>query len=140
MKKKLSILLALCLLLALPALAYTDNNIIAHRAPGDVTLDGHLGEWNPESAAVMHTAEQVVRDVGKWTDDSDLSVQAYLMWDEENLYLGVKMCIRDRHCGAGDRNALLPAGVNPRRRGGVSRRGGQGAALAAQQPAHTIRV
>ena len=37
MKKKLSILLTLCLLLALPALAYTDNNIIAHRAPGDVT-------------------------------------------------------------------------------------------------------
>lgn len=88
MKKKLSILLALCLLLALPALAYTDNNIIAHRAPGDVTIDGNLGEWNTESAAVMNTAEQVVRDVGQWTDESDLSVQAYLMWDEENLYLG----------------------------------------------------
>ena len=88
MKKKLSILLTLCLLLALPALAYTDNNIIAHRAPGDVTIDGNLGEWNTESAAVMNTAEQVVRDVGQWTDESDLSVQAYLMWDEENLYLG----------------------------------------------------
>ena len=66
---------------ALPALAYTDNNIIAHRAPGDVTIDGNLGEWNTESAAVMNTAEQVVRDVGQWTDESDLSVQAYLMWD-----------------------------------------------------------
>ena len=36
----------------------------------------------------MDTAEQVVRDVGQWTDASDLSVEAYLMWDDENLYLG----------------------------------------------------
>ena len=53
-----------------------------------MTIDGNLGEWNTESAAVMNTAEQVVRDVGQWTDESDLSVQAYLMWDEDNLYLG----------------------------------------------------
>ena len=88
MKRKIALILALCLLLAMPALAYTDNNIIAHRAPEEVVIDGNLGEWNTESAAVMDTAEQVVRDVGQWTDASDLSVEAYLMWDDENLYLG----------------------------------------------------
>lgn len=92
MKKGLAFALMLVLLLGLTggALAYNGKTINAYKA-GEVTIDGDLSEWNLSSPAVMNTLEQVVRDPGQWTDENDLTVEAYLMWDESNLYLAAKV-------------------------------------------------
>lgn len=82
-----AVLLSLILGMNTGAMAYGDLRITAFRVQGAITIDGDLSEWNTSSSAVMNTAEQVVRDVGQWTGPEDISVEAYLMWDDENLYL-----------------------------------------------------
>lgn len=67
--------------------------INAYKAPADITIDGDLSEWNTTSAASIYLEEQVVRDPGQWKEKgaADLSLDVYVMWDEENLYLGAKV-------------------------------------------------
>ncbi len=72
------------------ALADRGGNISCFRA-SETVIDGSLSEWNLSSPAAVNTAEQVVRDLGQWTGPEDMSVEAYLMWDEENLYLSAKI-------------------------------------------------
>ena len=62
-------------------------NLNAPKAPEEMKIDGALDEWNLEEAAVLKEAEQVVRDQGQWEGEEDMSLEVYIMWDEENLYL-----------------------------------------------------
>ena len=62
-------------------------NLNAAKAPEEMEIDGALDEWDLEESAVLKEAEQVVRDQGQWEGAEDMSLEVYLMWDEENLYL-----------------------------------------------------
>lgn len=79
--------LALALGLGTCAMAYGDLHILCFKVQGAVSIDGDLSEWNTSSPAILNAEAQVVRDVGQWTGPEDIGVEAYLMWDEENLYL-----------------------------------------------------
>lgn len=85
-----TLVLVLALTVSCSAFAYGNQSINAYKA-GEVVIDGDLAEWNLSSPALMNTVEQVVRDPGQWTDENDLSVEIYLMWDAENLYLAAKV-------------------------------------------------
>ncbi len=85
----LSLLMALSL--AAGSLAYGDLSVTCFKAQGAITIDGDLSEWNTSSPAILGSVEQVVRDVGQWTGPEDISLEAYLMWDEDNLYLAAKI-------------------------------------------------
>ena len=87
-----TILLALTLAMSLTgALAYSGQSAEGFKAAGEVTIDGDLGEWNTSSPVTANTMEQVVRDPGQWTDETDCSFEVYVMWSEENLYLAAKV-------------------------------------------------
>lgn len=81
-------LAAACILVpAVTAVADEKPNLDAHKAPGEVVIDGSLDEWILDSSADITEKEQLVRDEGQWTDASDLNLKVYAMWDEDNLYL-----------------------------------------------------
>lgn len=86
----LTFVLALMLTLGLcvGAVAEGELAITCFHAPEDITIDGDLGEWNTSSPAVLDALEQVVRDPGQWTGPEDVSLDIYMMWDADNLYLG----------------------------------------------------
>ena len=90
----LSVVLAVAMLLGCTAVAEAAPRAInAYKAPADISIDGELTEWNTTSAATINVEEQVVRDPGQWKEKGaeDLSLDVYVMWDEENLYLGAKI-------------------------------------------------
>lgn len=58
----------------------------AYRAEDAIVVDGSLDEWKLDSPIVINDASQIIRDESCWLGETDLSVNAYLMWDEENLY------------------------------------------------------
>lgn len=84
-------LLSLALGLSTGAMAYGDLNIPCFKVRDAIAIDGDLSEWNTSSPAVLDSAGQVVRDIGQWSGIEDLSMEIYLMWDENNLYLGAKI-------------------------------------------------
>ena len=92
-KKLISIMLtAACVMVpAFTALAADKPNVDAHKAPAEIAIDGSLEEWNLDSSADITEQEQLVRDEGQWTGPEDLSLNVYVMWDEENLYIGAKI-------------------------------------------------
>ncbi len=87
-RKGFAFILALVLMLSLcaAALAEGENAIFCFKA-GEVVIDGDLSEWNTSSPAILNRVDQIVRDVGQWTGPEDLSLEIYLAWDENNLYL-----------------------------------------------------
>lgn len=85
------VVLSLAMGMCMGALAYGTNNISCFKAQESMTIDGNLSEWNTSSPAVLSTLEQVVRDPGQWTGPEDVSLETYLMWDEENLYLAARI-------------------------------------------------
>ena len=94
MKKLITMLLALAMLLGCTALAEDAPRAInAYKAPADIEIDGELTEWNTSSPATISVEAQVVRDPGQWKEKgaADLSLDVYVMWDEENLYLAAKI-------------------------------------------------
>lgn len=93
MKKAGAFIMALTAGLGLHAgaLAYSDNNIAASKAPPAVVIDGDLSEWNTQSPAVINQEQQVVRDKGQWTGPEDCGLEVYLMWDQSNLYLAARV-------------------------------------------------
>ena len=84
----LAVLTALCLV---PFAAFAGDaaqpGAAAYQASAPITPDGDLGEWNLSSPIVINDAGQVIRDVSFWQGPSDCSCVAYVMWDENNLYL-----------------------------------------------------
>ena len=95
MKKTQKLLFVLTLVVAMAlcasALAYSDNNVIAHKVATPLTIDGDLSDWDTSSAITVNTVDKVVRDVGQWTDENDCAFDVYVMWDEENLYVAANV-------------------------------------------------
>ena len=86
-------LFMLALTLALGTCAHaaeTERAISCFKAPEGIEIDGDLSEWNTSSPAIIDVEEQVVRDPGQWKEAgaADLSLNIYMMWDAENIYLG----------------------------------------------------
>ena len=92
MKKIAAVLLTLALLLGLTtsALAYTDKNLEAPWA-GDVVIDGDLSEWDTTRMLKIDSQSQIIDQIEHWDGEADCSMEVYAMWDEENLYLAMKI-------------------------------------------------
>lgn len=80
-----------CMSLCSGAMAYSGQNITASKAAAPITVDGDLGEWDLSSAVVMDTMDLVVRDPGQWSNAADCTVNVYVMWDEDNMYVAAKI-------------------------------------------------
>jgi len=92
--RMLAMMLAVALMLGCAAFAEEAPRAInAYKAPADIAIDGDLTEWNTTSPATINVEAQVVRDPGQWKEKGaeDLSLDVYVMWDAENLYLGAKI-------------------------------------------------
>ena len=75
------------MMITIPALSLAERpTITAHKA-ANIVIDGNLGEWNLDSAAVVDQPEQVIRDLSFWQGTNDCSAKFYLAWDETNLYM-----------------------------------------------------
>ena len=92
MKKLFSVLLATaCVVVPVMSAAAAEKpNLNAHKA-ADITIDGSLDDWNLDSSADITEKEQLVRDEGQWTDPTDLNLNVYAAWDDENLYIAAKI-------------------------------------------------
>lgn len=92
MKKAIALVLALCLALGLSAsaLAYADQNLQAPRAQ-NVVIDGDLSEWDTSKCLRIDSQGQIIDQIEHWDGAADCSMEAYAMWDEENLYLAMKI-------------------------------------------------
>ena len=92
-RRVVPLLISLSLLLPVPAFAEEAKEeqpvAIAHHAVDGITIDGILNEWNLSDPINITEEVQVIRDVQAWGGPEDLSCTVYVMWDEENLYLGV---------------------------------------------------
>lgn len=80
------------LMLTTPVLAEeaARPSITAHKAEG-IVIDGKLDEWNLDSPAIVNDAAQLIRDGVVWKGADDCSVNFYLSWDEENLYMAAEV-------------------------------------------------
>ncbi len=93
MKKMFALLLSLTLLLGLSttALAYTDGkNLEAPRAE-NVVIDGDLSEWDTTRCLKIDSLNQIIDQIEHWDGAEDCSMEIYAMWDEENLYVAMKI-------------------------------------------------
>ena len=92
MKKIVSMLLVLTVLLSLTstALAYSEKNLEAPKA-GEVVIDGELSEWDTSKCLRIDSDNQIVDQIEHWDGEADCSVEVYAMWDEENLYIAMKV-------------------------------------------------
>ena len=93
MVKTLVFTLVLAMIFSLGTIAYAGSNTISAYKAAGLTIDGDLSDWNTSSPAVLNEEAQVVRDLGQWIElgAADCSVEAYMMWDEQNLYLAAKI-------------------------------------------------
>ncbi len=110
--KRLSVVLILlcapCLVFATGSAAAERATAIAWKAPGNLVIDGDLSEWNRSAPIVLNDASQLIRDADFWGGPDDLSAKVYVMWDEENLYIGAEV-VEDTPFGA---IAMLPIDDN----------------------------
>lgn len=93
MKKNISLLLVMALVLcfATSALAYTDGKNLEAPKAGSVVIDGDLGEWDTSRSLKIDDESQIIDQIEHWDGIEDCSVEVYAMWDEENLYLAMKI-------------------------------------------------
>ena len=92
MRKFIAAILTLALLLGLSvsALAYTDKNLEAPKAK-DVVIDGDLSEWDTSKCLKIDSQNQITDQIEHWDGVEDCSMEVYAMWDEENLYIAMKI-------------------------------------------------
>lgn len=82
------VILAVALCLTLKGLAAASAAVTtAYKANVPIVVDGKLDEWKLDAPIIIEDAGQVIRDADFWQGPTDLSCQAYVMWDENNLYL-----------------------------------------------------
>lgn len=65
-------------------------------APAQVKIDGDLSEWEKLPALTLNSADSIypsrqVVTKGQWTGPDDLSVRAWLGWDQRNLYVAARV-------------------------------------------------
>jgi hypothetical protein len=96
MKKLIALILTLALVLGLAtsAFAYSDKNLEAPKAK-DVVIDGDLSEWDTSKALKINAENQIVDQIEHWDGEADCSMEVYAMWDEENLYIAMKILDAD---------------------------------------------
>ena len=92
MKKAIILILALvfALSLATSAMAYTDQVLEAPKAK-DVVIDGDLSEWDTSKSLKIDAEGQIIDQIEHWDGEADCSMETYVMWDEENLYIAMKI-------------------------------------------------
>lgn len=92
MKKLIALVMALALMLGLStsALAYSDKNLEAPKAK-DVVIDGDLSEWDTEKCLKIDSLNQIIDQIEHWDGAEDCFMEVYVMWDEENLYIAMKI-------------------------------------------------
>lgn len=92
MKKIAAIMLMLTLTLSLctSALAYSDKNLEAPKAKA-VVIDGDLSDWDTSRCLRIDSQNQIIDQIEHWDGVEDCSMEVYAMWDEENLYLAMKI-------------------------------------------------
>lgn len=92
MKKIISMLLVLSVIfsLSLSAGAYSGKNLEAPKA-GEVVIDGDLSEWDTSKCLRIDSDSQIIDQIEHWDGEADCSVELYAMWDEENLYIAMKI-------------------------------------------------
>jgi len=79
-------------LIALLALAGFATAAVEIPKAGTVTLDGDLGEFAEAPKLVLSSSDKsFLKDAKNSSGDKDLSAIAYLMWDQEFLYVGAKV-------------------------------------------------
>lgn len=93
MKKLTALLLALALVFCLSAsaLAYTDGKNLEAPKAKDVVIDGDLNEWDLTRCLKIDSEGQIVDQIEHWDGPEDCSMELYAMWDEENLYVAMKI-------------------------------------------------
>lgn len=90
--KYLSFVLTLMLVLSMggSALAYTGKNLEASKA-GEVVIDGDLSEWDLTKNIRIDAEGQIIDQIEHWDGEADCAMELYAMWDEENLYIAMKI-------------------------------------------------
>ena len=63
----------------------------ALHAPGPVTIDGDLSEWEAAQEIPVDSREQILRGGAAWPGPEQASFNLYWMWDETNLYLAARV-------------------------------------------------
>lgn len=71
-------------------LAYSENNLEAPKA-ADVTIDGDLSEWDTSKSLIINTENQIIDQIEHWDGEADCAMELSAMWDEENLYIAMKI-------------------------------------------------
>ena len=92
MRKAIAVILTMALLLSLSvsAMAYSDKNLEAPKAK-DVVIDGDLGEWDTSKCLKIDSQNQIIDQIEHWDGVEDCSMEVYAMWDEENIYIAMKI-------------------------------------------------
>ncbi len=80
--------IAAAAVLAGPAQAFTDKIVLAVMSPGTITIDGSTQDWyDAEYPAVSLGKNEVVYGASSWSKGADYSMDAFLAFDDANLYL-----------------------------------------------------
>jgi hypothetical protein len=61
------------------------------RAPGPVTIDGELGEWDVAQPLPVDSREQILRGGAAWPGPEQASFTLYWMWDDTHLYVAARV-------------------------------------------------
>lgn len=92
-RKMMTLMLALLFMLgiATSAMAYNDDMKLEAPRAKDVVIDGDLSDWDTTKNVKINGLNQIVDQIEHWDGEEDCSMEAYAMWDEENLYIAVKI-------------------------------------------------
>ncbi|MCC6671239.1 MAG: hypothetical protein IT458_09265 [Planctomycetes bacterium] len=65
------------------------RSLVGQRGATRITVDGGLADWPSAPPLTMDDARQLSGTAfGAWRGPADLAAKAFLLWDEEDLYLG----------------------------------------------------
>lgn len=98
----MSLLLSLCLVLlpqdppddAKPAQRLqpmpVPHHLVQHRGDAHLTIDGSLQDWPDLPPMLLDDVRQITgTQLGAWRGAHDFAARAFLLWDEDYLYIGV---------------------------------------------------